>query len=191
MATRRKAVIKKYSDRRLYDGEAKSYVKLDDIARMIREGTDVEVLDAATGKDLTRVVLTQIIVGDSRGGEAGLPLKLLRQLVIASDRATHDFLSWYLETALELYKKAGAALRSSVSEARSAVSNPMDYLRHLVGGHPHVGDREMIEEIEELRRQVRDLEARLAVCEQRQPARKARGVKPGAAAARVDAATNK
>jgi polyhydroxyalkanoate synthesis repressor PhaR len=174
MVVRRNAVIKKYSDRRLYDSEEKRYVKLEDIARMIREGTDVEVLDAATGRDLTRVVLTQIIVDESRGGEAVLPLKLLRQLVIASDRATHDFLSWYLETALELYKKAGAALRSGVSEARSAVSNPMDFLRHLAGTHPQMGDRELNQEIEELRRKVRDLEARLAVCEQRRPARKAR-----------------
>lgn len=168
--TRRKVVVKKYSDRRLYDSEARRYVTLGDVARMIREGVDVEVVDAATGKDLTRVVLTQIIVEGSREGDSGLPLTLLRQLVVASDKATHDFLSWYLETALDLYKKAGAAVRSGVSEARSAVSNPMDYLRHLVV--PAARD----EEIEELRRKVADLETRIALFEQRRrTARKKRG----------------
>ncbi|HOK46957.1 MAG TPA: polyhydroxyalkanoate synthesis regulator DNA-binding domain-containing protein [Bryobacteraceae bacterium] len=159
-----KIVIKKYSDRRLYDTANRRYVNLDDIARMIREGIDVEVVDASTGKDLTRLVLTQIIVDDSRDGECALPLKLLRQLVIASDRATHDFLSWYLETALELYKNAGAAFR--MLEARSAVSNPMEYLRRLVAPDRDSG------EIEELRRQVRELEARLEAFERRSAARK-------------------
>jgi polyhydroxyalkanoate synthesis repressor PhaR len=171
--TRRKAIVKKYSDRRLYDSEARRYVTLGDIALMIREGTDVQVVDAGTGKDLTRVVFTQIIVDGSREGESGLPLKLLRQLVMASDRATHDFLSWYLDTALELYKKAGSALRSGVSEAKSAVSSPMDYLRHLVGAPAHPAEA-YSEEIEELRRQIRDLEARLAQCERRRTTPKPR-----------------
>jgi polyhydroxyalkanoate synthesis repressor PhaR len=159
-----KTVVKKYSDRRLYDTGNRRYVNLEDIARLIREGVEVEVVDAATGKDLTRLVLTQIIMEDSREGESGLPLKLLRQLVVASDRATHDFLSWYLETALELYKKAGAALWSGVTEARSAFSSPVDYVRHLMGA----------QEIEELRRQVRDLETRLAAFERRRTPRKQR-----------------
>ena len=171
--TERKIVIKKYSDRRLYDSNARRYVNLDEIARMMREGADVEVRDARSGKDLTRVVLTQIIVDDTREGETGLPLKLLRQLVVASDRATHDFLSWYLDTAFELYQKTGTALRSRVSEARSAVSSPMDFVRHLFSGEP-VPPEASNPEIEGLRRQVRELEARLAGMERRKPERKAR-----------------
>ncbi|MGE5567627.1 MAG: polyhydroxyalkanoate synthesis regulator DNA-binding domain-containing protein [Rhodospirillales bacterium] len=155
----RKIVIKKYSDRRLYDTASRRYVNLDEIARMIRESIDVEVVDASTGKDLTRLVLTQIIVDDSRDGESELPLKLLRQLVVASDRATHDFLSWYLETALELYKNAGAAFRSGMP-------SPMDYLRRMIAPDRDSG------EIEELRRQVRDLEARLEAFERRSAGRK-------------------
>jgi polyhydroxyalkanoate synthesis repressor PhaR len=169
--TERKAVIKKYSDRRLYFSTARRYVNLDEIARMIREGVDVEVLDARTGKDLTRVVLTQIIMEDIRDGEAGVPVKLLHQLVVASDRATHEFLSWYLDTAFELYRKAGSALRSGVSEARSAVSSPMDFVRLLLSrqpGPPETASPEM----EELRRQVRELEARLARRERRRAKRK-------------------
>jgi polyhydroxyalkanoate synthesis repressor PhaR len=80
-------IIKKYPNRRLYDTSSGRYVNLEDAATMIRQGTDVQVLDARTGEDLTRVVLTQIIVEDVRGGPAGLPLDLLRYLVMTTDRA--------------------------------------------------------------------------------------------------------
>lgn len=80
-------VIKKYPNRRLYDTSAGRYVNLEDVAVLIRQGEDVQVLDARTGEDLTRVILTQIIVEDVKGGPAGLPLDLLRQLVMATDQA--------------------------------------------------------------------------------------------------------
>jgi hypothetical protein len=93
-------------------------------------------------------------------------VKLLHQLVVASDRATHEFLSWYLDTAFELYRKAGSAVRSGVSEARTAVSSPMDFVRRLLSREP--GPPEGANpEIEELRRQVRELEARLTRRERR------------------------
>lgn len=165
-----KALIKKYSDRRLYDSTARRYVNLDEIARMIRQGVDVEVVDARSGKDLTRVVLTQIIVEATRDGEAGLPLQLLRQLVVASDRMTPEFLSSYLESAFELFKKAEGAVRSRVSEAKSAVPNPVELVRHLLGGP--AGSEERDAEIEELRRRVQELETRLAERPRRKSARK-------------------
>ncbi len=159
--TRLKVVIKKYSDRRLYDSGARQYVKLEDIARLIREGVEVEVRDARSGKDLTRVILTQIIAEDARDDQTGLPLKLLRQLVLASDRATHDFLSWYLETAFDLYQKAGTAVRSRMSEARSVVSNPMEFVRNLLGTQARPAEREE-DELERLRRRVAELEELVA-----------------------------
>ena len=157
----RPTVIKKYSDRRLYDSAARRYVNLDDIARLIREGADVKVVDGRTGKDLTRVILTQIIMDDTRGGENGLPVKLLRQLVVASDRVSHDFLSWYLDTVFELYKKTGTAVLSGVSEARSAVTNPMEFVRRLLGAEAHPTGTANAE-VEDLRRQVEELQAQLA-----------------------------
>jgi polyhydroxyalkanoate synthesis repressor PhaR len=83
-------IVKKYPNRRLYDTSAGRYVNLEDVASMIRRGDDVQVVDARTGEDLTRVVLTQIIVEDVRDRPAGLPLNLLRDLVIATDRALSD-----------------------------------------------------------------------------------------------------
>ena len=62
----RKAVIKKYENRRLYDTGASRYVNLEDVARMVREGVEVQVVDARSGEDLTRVILTQVIVEDAK-----------------------------------------------------------------------------------------------------------------------------
>lgn len=154
-------LIRKYSDRRLYDTSASRYVKLDDIARMVREGIDVRVVDARSGKDLTHVVLTQIIVEDAREREIALPLQLLTQLVRASDKATHDFLSWYLNSTLDLYKKAQDTVQTRLSDAKNAVSSPLEFMRNLLSGQsppspPHAG------EVEELRRRVEELQSHLA-----------------------------
>src|SRR5215472_4844339 len=132
---KRNVLIRKYSDRRLYDTSASRYVKLEDIARMVREGIDVQVRDARSGKDLTSMV-TQIIVEDGRERHTALPLELLQQLVRASDRATHEFLSWYLQSTLGLYQTAQASVRTRLSEAQSAVSSPLEFVRHLLAGRP-------------------------------------------------------
>ena len=153
-------IIKKYENRRLYDTSASRYVNLDEIARMIRQGGEVTVLDAKTGEDLTRVILTQIIVEDARGAETGLPLELLRQMVVASDRATREFLSAYLETTLETYRKSEEAFRLRLSEAQAAAANPFEFIQRLFPA-PVWPPRPETAELEELRRRVRELEERL------------------------------
>ena len=170
-------VIRKYGDRRLYDSNASRYVKLDDIAKMIRNEVDVQVVDARTGKDLTSVILTQIVMENARDQETALPLQLLRQLVTASDQATHDFLSWYLNSTFDLYQKAQQAattgsekLRTGLSEARSAVTSPIEYVRNLLAGRP-LPPAPIPEagETEKLRKRIEELEARLT-----QPAKRSR-----------------
>lgn len=91
-------IIRKYPNRRLYDTSSGRYVNLEDVAQLIRQGVDVQVVDARTGDDLTRVILTQIIVEDAKEQPAGLPLDLLRQLVMATTtlapfRMVKDFLT--------------------------------------------------------------------------------------------------
>ena len=159
--TKATVVIKKYSDRRLYDTSASGYVTLDDIASMVRKGIDVQVKDARSGRDLTSMVLTQIIVEDARGRDTALPLQLLRELVKASDRATHDFVSWYLATTFDLYQKAQETARARFPEATEVLSKPVEFVRGLLAGHtwppaPDAG------EVESLRLKVQELEARLA-----------------------------
>ncbi|HUI44313.1 MAG TPA: polyhydroxyalkanoate synthesis regulator DNA-binding domain-containing protein [Terriglobia bacterium] len=126
-------LIRKYTDRRLYDTGASRYVKLKDIARFVREGSDVRVVDARTGKDLTTVILTQIVVEDARKA-AALPVNFLRQLVRASDRATHEFLSSYLGGTLDVYQKAQQRVRSGLEEAKTAATSPLEFMRNLLAG---------------------------------------------------------
>jgi len=147
----RKVVIKKYENRRLYDTGASRYVNLDDVARMVREGVEVQVVDARSGEDLTRVILTQVIMEDAKGHESGLPLDLLRKLIVASDRATHEFLTWYLTTVTDMYQKAQSALQA----------RPLDVVRNLFGSQPAAPPPSPAEEIEALRLRVQELEDRL------------------------------
>jgi len=123
-------VIKKYPNRRLYNTSSGRYVNLDDVALLIRQGTDLQVVDARTGEDLTRLVLTQIIVEDVKGQPAGLPLDLLRQLVMTTDRA--------------------------LSNVKSAALSPFQMVKNLLQPPaPEVPD-----ELEQLRQRVAELEAR-------------------------------
>jgi polyhydroxyalkanoate synthesis repressor PhaR len=154
-------LIRKYSDRRLYDTGASRYVKLDDIARMVRDGSDVRVVDGRTGKDLTHIILTQVIMEDAKERQIALPLQLLTQIVRASDKATHDFLSWYLNSTLDLYQKAQNTVNTRLSDAKNAASAPLDYVRKLLAGHSWPPAAEG-GEVQELRRQVEELRARLA-----------------------------
>lgn len=97
-------VIKKYANRRLYDTSSSSYVNLEQVADMIREGRDVMVVEAKGGADVTRQVLTQIIVEGSKDSE-GPPVEFLQELVRAGDRAQRDFLQWYLSSAAQVYQR--------------------------------------------------------------------------------------
>ncbi len=102
-------IIKKYGNRRLYDTSGSRYINLDDIARMVRNGKDVQVLDARTSEDLTRVTLAQIIMEDAKDQPTGLPLELLRQLIVATDEVGRDFVMWYLRSAFDTYQKVSSA----------------------------------------------------------------------------------
>ena len=161
----RRVVIKKYENRRLYDTAASRYVNLEDVARMVRDGVDVEVVDARTGDDLTRVILTQVIMEDAKGHESGLPLELLRRMIVASDRATHEFLTWYLTTVTDMYQKAQSALHK----------NPLEVVRNLFGTQtPAPPDAAMAGEIQALRQRVEELEnlLRVEASQKRKPAKK-------------------
>lgn len=135
----RKIVIKKYENRRLYDTTNSRYVNLEDVAEMVRTGAELQVVDAKTNEDLTRTVLTQIIVEETKGSELGLPLELLRQLVLASDSARHQFLEWYLKNAMEAYQKVSESLQSRFQEVQQAATNPLESIMNLWRTNPFLG----------------------------------------------------
>ena len=173
-------LIRKYSDRRLYDTGASRYVKLQDIARMVRDGLDVRVVDGRSGKDITHLIFTQIIAENAREREIALPLQLLTQLVRASDKATHDFLTLYLDNTLNLYEKAQESLHARLSSAKNVVSSPLEFVRNLLAGHSLQSQAPRPEglEIEDLRRQVEQLQSRLQKQEMR-PRRRAKSKRAG------------
>lgn len=95
------AVVKKYANRRLYNTGSSSYVTLDDLSRMVRQGKHFVVHDARTGEDLTRSILTQIILEEDGKGRNLLPISFLRQLISFYDDSLRAFLPRYLELSME------------------------------------------------------------------------------------------
>jgi polyhydroxyalkanoate synthesis repressor PhaR len=152
-------VIRKYPNRRLYDSASRRYVNLEDVAAMIRKGLNVQVLDAKTGEDLTRVVLTQIIVEDAKDQPTGLPLELLRQLIMASDRAGQEFLMSYLKSAFDTYQKVQETVQDRLSSVREAALSPLNPVSSFLS-RPVPAAAES--EVEQLRRRIAELERQAA-----------------------------
>jgi polyhydroxyalkanoate synthesis repressor PhaR len=148
-----KVVIKKYENRRLYDTTNSRYVNLEDAARMLRQGSDVQVVDAVTGEDLTRLVLTQIIVEGAKDHDSALPLDILRQMVLATGKASQESFLNYMRAILELYQNAYRGLARSLP--------PFDW---IPGSSPGPRPARLGEESEvnELRRRIEELERALA-----------------------------
>ena len=153
-------LIKKYGNRRLYDSSNSKYVNLDDLATFIREGKEVKVVDAKTGQDLTRVTLTQIITEDAKEKPTGLPLELLRQLIVASDEAGQEFVMWYLKSAFDTYQKVKDGVQSRLGEVQSTILSPADTLKNFLSPTPS-SQPESESEVDILRERVAELERRL------------------------------
>jgi polyhydroxyalkanoate synthesis repressor PhaR len=163
-------LIKKYGNRRLYDTAGSRYVNLDDLAAMVRAGKDVRVVDAKSGHDLTRVVLTQIITEDAKGKPTGLPLELLRQLIVASDEVRQEFLMWYLKSAFDTYEKLQDTVQNRLSEVQSAILSPVDMMKRFLSSSSLPLQRtDRDSEVQALRNRVAELEAKLGQSGHKQP----------------------
>ncbi|UUR08409.1 polyhydroxyalkanoate synthesis repressor PhaR [Sphingomonas glaciei] len=109
-----KITIKKYANRRLYDTESSTYVTLDRLAQMIREGRDFVVVDAKTGEDITHQALTQIIVEEeARGGATMLPAGFLRQVIALYGNSMQTMVPGYLDAAMQSFSKNQAAFKDA------------------------------------------------------------------------------
>lgn len=108
-----KVTIKKYANRRLYDTESSTYITLDRLAQMVREGREFEVVDAKSGEDITRQVLTQIIVEEEARGATMLPLNFLKQLIGLYGNSMQNFVPQYLEAAMEAFQRNQSAARDA------------------------------------------------------------------------------
>ena len=110
-------IIKKYANRRLYNTQTSSYVTLDHLAAMVKEGTEFEVQDARSGEDITRSVLTQIIFEEEAKGQNLLPIKFLRQLIRFYGDSLQAFVPGYLDMSMESFTKNQGAMRDRLAEA--------------------------------------------------------------------------
>ncbi len=166
-------VIKKYGNRRLYDTAGSRYVNLDEIAALVREGKDVQVVDAKSGRDLTRVTLTQIITEDAKQQPTGLPLELLRQLIVATDQVRQEFVMWYLKSAFDTYDKVQNAVQNRLTEVQSAILSPVETMKRFLGAQSAPPAQSA--ELDSLRQRVAELEARL---KKKTPRKRSRKAKP-------------
>jgi polyhydroxyalkanoate synthesis repressor PhaR len=113
-------VIKKYANRRLYNTSSSAYVTLDDLSTMVREGVDFVVFDARTNDDLTRQVLTQIIVEEESRGESLLPVQFLRQLIGFYGGQMQGVLPSYLAMSLDSFSRQQDQMRGQMQKAFGA-----------------------------------------------------------------------
>jgi polyhydroxyalkanoate synthesis repressor PhaR len=111
---RKPVVVKKYANRRLYNTATSSYVTLDDLATMIKEGGDFVVHDAKTGEDLTRSVMTQIIVEQEQKGQNLLPISFLRQLISFYGDSMQFLVPGYLEQAMVAFARNQEQMRKNL-----------------------------------------------------------------------------
>ncbi len=113
-------VIKKYANRRLYNTSTSTYVTLDDLAVMVKGGTDFLVYDAKSGEDITRSVLTQIIFEEENKGTNLLPINFLRQLIRFYGDSMQAFVPGFLEFSLDNLGKEQDKMRTQMMEAFGA-----------------------------------------------------------------------
>ena len=159
-------LIKKYENRRLYDATNSRYINLEEVADFVRRGYDVRVVDAASGEDITRVILTQIIAEGAKTPDSSFPLDILRQMVIASGRASQESAVRYMKAMLDLYQSTYRAITPAL--------NPFDFLQNAQKADsrgaddegrpadPTEVDRGGGEQIEALRKRLVDLEKQIA-----------------------------
>jgi polyhydroxyalkanoate synthesis repressor PhaR len=107
-------VVKKYANRRLYNTATSSYVTLDDLARLIKDGGDFVAYDAKSGEDITRSVLTQIIVEQEQKGQNLLPISFLRRLISLYGDSMQFLVPGYLEQAMMAFARNQEQMRRNL-----------------------------------------------------------------------------
>ncbi|MEO0427190.1 MAG: polyhydroxyalkanoate synthesis repressor PhaR [Pseudomonadota bacterium] len=108
-----RVVIKKYANRRLYNTARSSYVTLEDLSKMVRDGEDFAVFDAKTGDDITHSVLTQIIFEEEAKGQNMLPTNFLRQLIRLYGDTLQAVVPSYLDASMEAFARNQERMRSA------------------------------------------------------------------------------
>jgi polyhydroxyalkanoate synthesis repressor PhaR len=177
-------IIKKYANRRLYNTQTSSYVTLDHLCEMVKQGVEFEVRDARSNEDITRPVLTQIIFEEEAKGQSLLPIGFLRQLIRFYGDSMQAFVPGYLELSMESFVKNQEAMRDRIAEALGGGSQELENLtrQNLAmferamqmftpfaprPSEPHGSTSHNAEDISELKSEVEAMRRQLAELSQR------------------------
>ena len=161
-----KVTIKKYANRRLYDTESSAYITLDRLAQMVREGREFEVIDAKTGEDITRQVLTQIIVDEEARGSTMLPINFLKQLIGLYGNSMQNFVPQYLEAAMEAFQRNQSAAKDAFGNnmfadmAKRTMAMFEDAAQAFTG-KKKPGEKPSGSELDELKAELAELQAKV------------------------------
>lgn len=117
-------IVKKYANRRLYNTESSSYITLENLAEMVRKDRDFIVYDAKSGEDITRSVLTQIIVEEEGKGHAMLPTNFLRQLIGFYGDNVQSVVPRYLEQAMSSFARQQETMRETMAKTMTKTLGP-------------------------------------------------------------------
>lgn len=173
-------VVKKYANRRLYNTETSSYITLDNLADMVRQGRDFVVYDAKTGEDITRSVLTQIIVEEEGKGRALLPTAFLRQLIGFYGDQMQSLVPRFLEQAMGAFSQQQEQMRAAMQKTMGSIGTMFPFGNMEEVGRqnmammeralslfspfyrgPETGDTSQAQEIAALRAEVESLRQQL------------------------------
>lgn len=164
-------VIKRYSNRKLYDTQESRYVTLEELEELIRAGKEISVVDASTGEDLTSVTLTQIILENERSRRGSLPTGFLHQL-IKHGEAWQEFVQHAMRASLEgtilSQRELDRVFREWATRAGWCAFTPPEN----AGRDGQVPDGEKAKESDTLREEVTALRDRLRALEDRLEQRK-------------------
>src|SRR5271169_6297740 len=167
-------IIKKYENRRLYNTLTSQYINQEQVAQLVRDGYDVRVVDAATGEDLTRLILAQIVLEDAKTPDSVFPLDVLRQMIVASGKATQEGALRYMKAMLDMYQNAYRALTPPMNPfellqgrwMQPSAQPGMPQAANGTTGSPKQQGRSVApqttasaSEVEELKRRIGELEA--------------------------------
>ncbi len=165
-------IIKKYENRRLYNTLTSQYINQDQVAQLVLDGHDVRVVDAATGADLTRTILAQIVLEDAKTPDSIFPLDVLRQMILASGKATQENALRYMKAMMDMYQNAYRALPPPMNPFESHPwrwAQPSAANNGATGGPQSQPDqplaasatRAKASEVGELKRRIEELESLL------------------------------
>ena len=169
-----KITIKKYANRRLYNTSSSSYITLDDLAAMTREGTEFEVVDAKSGDDITHSILTQIIMDEEASGQNMLPVGFLRQLISLYGDSMQSMVPGFLDSSLQNFRQNQKQMQDVIENAITSgpfggiaktnielMRSARDALVPGLSGKKASPDAKKWDDIDELKRQMADLQAKI------------------------------